>query len=359
MKNNSKYRIAVGLSGGVDSSVAAKLLVDQGYEVIGIFMRNWEDDSPQCTAPRDALDAERVAKKLGIPFHEVNFAKEYWNEVFEYFLEENKRGRTPNPDILCNVYIKFGALLEKAKELGCELLATGHYAKKYWNEETHQWELHIPADRTKDQTYFLHALSQAQLASALFPLEDLEKHDVRRIAQETGFANAEKKDSTGICFIGERNYSEFLQKFIKKSPGNITEADTRKVLGEHMGLSFYTIGQRKELGIGGVKDFPDAPWFVVEKNFQSNELVVSQKEDKLLADSLSAENLTWISGKSPAEKFECGARIRYRSDVVPCTVTLQKDTAQVTFKEPVRAITPGQSIVFYNGDVCVGGGEIQ
>jgi len=355
---NSKKRVAIGLSGGVDSSVSAKILVEQGFDVLGIFMRNWEESSPECTAPRDALDAKRTAEKLGIEFHEVNFSKEYWHDVFEYFLEENKKGRTPNPDILCNVFIKFGVLLEKAKELGAEFLATGHYAKKNWNEETKKWELCIPADTEKDQTYFLHGLNQTQLSQALFPLENLEKNEVRNKAQKEKFQNAQKKDSTGICFIGERNYSQFLQKFLKKNTGNIIESDTKKILGTHIGLSFYTIGQRKELGIGGVKNFPDAPWFVIEKNFKTNELLVSQNEKKLLATELTATRLHWISEIPPASPLECGARIRYRSNIVPCTVKIKKETAFVKFSKPVRAITPGQSIVFYKDEICLGGGEI-
>ncbi len=371
-----KTRIAVGLSGGVDSSVAAKLLLDQGHEVVGIFMRNWEDDSPECTAPRDALDAERVAKKLKIPFHEVNFSKEYWHDVFAYFLREHKAGRTPNPDILCNKFIKFGSLLDKAKELGADFLATGHYARKTTksslNSRNPEFELRIPEDKNKDQTYFLHALNQEQLASSIFPLENLKKSEVRRIAREADFPTAEKKDSTGICFIGERNYRQFLQKFLKKRPGKIIEAASGKVLGEHVGVNFYTIGQRRDLKIGGVKNFSEAPWFVVGKNQKRNELIVSQDEKKLLATELMATNVSWISGSAPAKNFKCGARIRYRSEIVPCTISCHpeecneegssKDSSpavRVQFKTPVRAITPGQSVVFYDHDVCLGGGEIQ
>lgn len=378
-----KQKVVVGLSGGVDSSVAAKLLVDQGYDVIGVFMKNWDENGPECTAPQDAAEAEKVAKKIGIPFHSVNFAKEYWNDVFEYFLNENREGRTPNPDILCNKYIKFGAFLAEAEKLGADFIATGHYAKKV--EKNKKFELCIPADKDKDQTYFLHAISQDQLAKALFPLQDLQKSEVREIARESGFVTADKKDSTGICFIGERNYYEFLQKYLKKEPGDFVDADSGKVVGTHSGLSFYTIGQRKNLQIGGVRGFEEKPWFVIEKNFKENQIIVSQDESKLDGDELTAHRLTWISGNAPSENFECEARIRYRSDKVPCRVSFPSScchsqldwesscttskktpgspikpgmTIQVVFKNPVRAISPGQSVVFYDGDVCLGGGEI-
>jgi len=354
-----KNRIVVGLSGGVDSSVAAKFLVDQGHEVIGVFMKNWEEDGPECTAPRDVLDAEKVAKKLKIPFYNVNFSKIYFQEVFEYFLSETRAGRTPNPDILCNKFVKFGVFWEKAKELGAEFIATGHYAKKNWNEHAKKWELYIPEDKEKDQTYFLHALNQMQLSCVIFPLENLKKKEVRRIAKEAGFQTAEKKDSTGICFIGERNYSQFLQKFLKKSPGNIIHEETGKVVGKHIGTNFYTLGQRRELGVGGVKGMREAPWFIIRKERKTNELFISQDEKKLLATKLVATNLNWIAGEPPSKKFNCGARIRYRSEIVSCEVTLKKEEAFVNFLTPVRAITPGQSVVFYDGKVCLGGGEIQ
>ncbi|MCF7812096.1 tRNA 2-thiouridine(34) synthase MnmA [Candidatus Gracilibacteria bacterium] len=365
----ARKKIVVGLSGGVDSSVTAKLLIDQGHEVVGIFMKNWEDDSPECTAPQDCTTAEKIAQKLKIPFYTVNFSREYWENVFEYFLEENRQGRTPNPDILCNRHIKFGAFLREAEKLGADLIATGHYAKKYMNPKTKKYELHIPVDREKDQTYFLHAITQSQLAKALFPLQDLQKSEVRRIARENNFSTADKKDSTGICFIGERNYMQFLQRYIRKDPGDFVDIDTGKKVGEHIGLSFYTIGQRKNLQIGGVKGFEEKPWFVIEKDAKNNQILVSQNEEKLLGKELTAHKLTWIGGNAPSENFECEARIRYRSKKAKCYVKIERRDAinrvssqdsmtHITFDSPVRAISPGQSIVFYDGDVCLGGGEI-
>jgi len=349
-------RIVVGLSGGVDSAVAAKLLVNQGHEVIGVFMRNWEEGGPECTAIEDALEAEKVAKNLGIEFHMVNFAKEYWDHVFEYFLKENKAGRTPNPDILCNKFVKFDAFLKEAKKMKAEKIAMGHYADV--SEEGGIFRLEIPADKEKDQTYFLHALNQEQLSHALFPLAELQKSEVRDIAREAGFLNAEKKDSTGICFIGERNYSEFLQKYVKKDPGKIRDHGTQKVIGDHIGLSFYTIGQRKELGIGGVKGFDEAPWFVVRKDGASNELIVSQNETLLDSTELESQNFNWIVGAPPSEKFEALGKIRYRDNGEMCDVIVEGKRVKVTFRKPVRAITAGQSIVLYDNDVCLGGGEI-
>jgi len=349
-------RIVVGLSGGVDSAVAAKLLVDQGHEVIGIFMRNWEEGEPECTATEDALDAEKVAKELRIEFHMVNFAKEYWNHVFKYFLKENKAGRTPNPDILCNKFVKFDAFLKEAKKLDAEKIAMGHYANVSKDEEL--FKLEIPADKEKDQTYFLHALNQEQLSYALFPLAKLQKAEVRNIAHEAGFKNAEKKDSTGICFIGERNYSEFLQKYVKKSPGKIRDHQTQKIIGDHIGLSFYTIGQRKELGIGGVKGFEEAPWFVITKDRENNELIVSQDETLLDSTELETLNFNWIAGLPLSKKFEALGKIRYRDKGEMCDVVVEGESVKVTFRKPVRAITAGQSIVLYENNVCLGGGEI-
>ena len=381
-----KTKVIVGLSGGVDSSVAAKLLVDQGYEVVGVFMKNWEDGTEHCSALEDMKDAEQVAKKMGIPFYTYDFSRQYWEEVFEYFIRENKAGRTPNPDILCNRYIKFGVFLDKAQELEADFIATGHYAKRVLNNASGEYELHIPEDKEKDQTYFLHALTQDQLSKALFPLENMQKNQVRSIAEEYGFLNATKKDSTGICFIGERNYSEFLQKYVSKNPGNIVTPEGQ-VIGKHIGLSFYTIGQRRELGIGGVTGAEEKPWFVIEKDFESNNLVVSQDENLLLKSELMATDLTWIGGVPPAEVFECQARIRYRQGLVACKIALmeRKQTqgleigdqgtkkrgvdlisnvrhpvhAKAHFKEPQRAVAPGQSVVFYQGDNCLGGGVIQ
>jgi tRNA-specific 2-thiouridylase len=351
-----KQTVVVGLSGGVDSSVAAKLLVDQGYSVIGVFMKNWEENGPECTAPQDARESEKIAQKLKIPFHTVNFSSEYWNEVFRYFLAENRKGRTPNPDILCNRYIKFGSFLQKAETLGADVIATGHYAKK--REKNNIFSLCIPADTKKDQTYFLHALSQEQLKKTIFPLQDLQKSEVRDIARKAGFSTAEKKDSTGICFIGERNYYAFLRKYLKKNPGDFVDANTQKIVGQHAGLSFYTIGQRKNLKIGGIKGYEEKPWFVIAKDTSHNTIIVSQDEQKLESRTLCAQNLTWISGKQPNKTFNCTARIRYRSEKVSCFVKMRNAVAYVEFDTPVRAITPGQSVVFYHDDICLGGGEI-
>ncbi len=356
-------RIVVGLSGGVDSAVSAKLLVDQGHDVLGVFMKNWEENGPDCTATEDAIEAEKVAKKLGIKFHMVNFAKEYWNHVFQYFLKENEAGRTPNPDILCNKFVKFDAFLKEAKKLGAEKIAMGHYAKV--TEEGGVFRLEIPADTEKDQTYFLHALNQEQLSQSIFPLAELQKDEVRNIAREAGFTNAEKKDSTGICFIGERNYSEFLQKYLKKTPGKIREFVNQKIVGDHIGLSFYTIGQRKELGIGGVKGFDEAPWFVIRKDGEKNELIVSQDESLLEATELEARKFNWIAGKPPRAEFQVLGKIRYRDKGEKCDVVIKncRGTAcsapvKIMFHTPVRAITAGQSVVLYDNNVCLGGGEI-
>ena len=265
-----KKRVVVGLSGGVDSAVTAKLLVDQGYEVIGIFMKNWDDkDDPHCPAVIDVIDARNVAKKLNIPFYSVNFSQEYWDHVFEYFLEEHRKFRTPNPDILCNKFIKFKAFLDYAEKFDADYLATGHYATNKFNTQTQKYELQCPFDKNKDLTYFLYTQEQQQLKKVLFPLSELPKSEIRKIAQKAGFLNANKKDSTGICFVGERDYMQFLKKYLHQEPGNIV-TESGKILGKHIGLSFYTIGQRKNLNIGGVKGFPEKPWFVLRKNSTTN-----------------------------------------------------------------------------------------
>jgi tRNA-specific 2-thiouridylase len=356
----TKTKVAIGLSGGVDSAVAAQLLVDQGYDVTGVFMRNWEDGTKECTAMQDAIDAEKVAKHIGIPFVPVNFSKEYWDHVFEYFLAENKAGRTPNPDILCNKFIKFDAFLNKCLELGMEKIATGHYAKiRSIGSNPTEYQLCIPKDTNKDQTYFLHQLNQFQLSKTIFPLADLTKPELREMAQKMDLPNADRKDSTGICFIGERNYFEFLQKYIKKSPGDMIEKDSGKKVGTHSGLSFYTIGQRKNLHIGGVQGFEEAPWFVVEKDFERNVIVVSQDEKYLLATELMTNDFHWIAGNASEEEFECLGKVRYRDPGTPCVVKLKNEGAvQVVFKSLVRGIAPGQSVVLYEGEVCLGGGEI-
>ncbi len=362
-------RVVLGMSGGVDSAVCAKLLQDAGHEVVAVFMRNWEDGTEDCTATDDLLAAEKVAKKLGIEFHSVNFVKEYWENVFEYFIAENKAGRTPNPDILCNKFIKFDSFLKFAESLNADKIAMGHYAKVDFNDQTQLYELKIPRDLNKDQTYFLHALNQEQLSRTLFPLADLTKPEVRQIALENDFPNARKKDSTGICFIGERNYTKFLSKYIAKNPGNIVDLETGKVIGKHIGLSFYTIGQSKTLGIGGVKGFPEGKWYVIQKNFAGNLLIVSQNEEFLMSDFLTAKNMNWIAGQlnplaplsgGKDSKFSCLAKVRYRDKGEKCEVKVLDDNRiEVKFKQKIRGITPGQSVVLYDGDVCLGGGEIE
>ena len=363
-------KIVVGLSGGVDSAVTAKLLVDQGHEVTGVFMKNWDDkDDEHCPAAIDAVDARQIAAQLDIPFYSFNFAKEYWEDVFNYFLEEHRKFRTPNPDILCNKFIKFKAFLQAAEELGAEKIATGHYARNYYNSDTGLYELQTPKDHNKDQTYFLHALNQTQLEKALFPLADLTKPEIREVAKKNSFVNAEKKDSTGICFVGERDYMAFLQKYLHQEPGNII-TESGQVIGQHIGLSFYTLGQRKNLNIGGVKDHPEAPWFVLQKDLQNNQLIVCQDSENpnLFSATLTVSDINWIAGISPLDKGGPGgikllAKIRYRQESQPCTVSLPLGGTKggvVTFDKPQRAITPGQSVVFYSpdGKVCLGGGEI-
>jgi tRNA-specific 2-thiouridylase len=373
----SKKRVVVGLSGGVDSSVTAKLLVDQGYEVIGVFMKNWDDkDDPHCPAAVDAMDARKVADKLGIPFYSFNFAKEYWRDVFDYFLEQHRQFRTPNPDILCNQFIKFKVFLEAAEKLGADFIATGHYAKNYFNDETGLFELQVPHDANKDQTYFLYTLGQKQLSKTLFPLADIPKPEIRKMALEAGFHNAKKKDSTGICFVGERDHMEFLKKYLEQTPGDIV-TEKGDIIGQHIGLSFYTIGQRRNLNIGGVKNYPEAPWFVLAKNTGKNEIIVCQDDDnpRLMQTELTANRLHWVAGAAPTST-KITAKIRYRQDFQACTVEVKPETGllssninsgdrspetiKVTFDEPQRAVTPGQSIVFYdsNMQVCLGGGEI-
>ncbi len=361
-------KIVVGLSGGVDSAVTAKLLVDQGHEVIGVFMKNWDDkDDAHCPAAIDAIDARQVADQLGIPFYSLNFAKEYWGSVFEYFLQEHRKFRTPNPDILCNKFIKFAAFLDAAEELGAEKIATGHYARNFYNEVSGLYELQTPKDANKDQTYFLHALNQDQLSKALFPLADLTKPEIRQIAKDNDFVNAEKKDSTGICFVGERDYMTFLKKYLHQTPGDII-TEQGDIIGQHIGLSFYTLGQRKNLNIGGVKGYEEAPWFVLAKDIDQNQLLVCQDSDnpKLFSDALTVSDINWIAGSSPLDKEGQGgisllAKIRYRQESQACTITETKPgITRVTFDASQRAITPGQSIVFYSldGKVCLGGGEI-
>jgi tRNA-uridine 2-sulfurtransferase len=357
-------RVIVGLSGGVDSAVAAHLLREQGYAVAGLFMKNWEeDDAPgYCSAAADLADARAVADRLGIELRTVNFATEYWDRVFEAFLAEYRALRTPNPDVLCNSEIKFRAFLEHALGLGADWIGTGHYARVARGAGGAR--LLLARDADKDQTYFLHRLTAAQLDRTLFPLADLTKAEVRAIARRLGLDNAEKKDSTGICFIGERRFADFLARWLPDNPGPIETPEGFK-LGEHRGLAWYTIGQRSGLGVGGVREAGEAPWFVAAKDAERNVLVVVQGADHplLYADGLRGEQLHWIGGAPPvpagALPFDCLGRLRHRQPLMRCTlVEYDSNACRVHFAEPQRAVTPGQSIVFYHGDECLGGAVI-
>ncbi len=368
MSSNLKQRVVVGLSGGVDSAVTAHLLKRQGHEVVGIFMKNWEDDddSQYCSSRQDFLDAASVADVLGIEIEHVNFAAEYKDRVFAEFLREYQAGRTPNPDVLCNAEIKFKAFLDHAMRLGAEKIATGHYARVRLNPATGLHELLKGLDAAKDQSYFLHRLNQAQLARTLFPVGELEKTEVRRIAAEIGLPNAKKKDSTGICFIGERPFREFLNRYIRHEAGPILDERGRR-LGRHVGLSFYTLGQRQGLGIGGVKERgaargggAHAPWFVARKDLASNTLRVVQGHDHpwLLSHELQAQDASWVAGQPPSV-LACAAKTRYRQHDAACTLRqVEGDRFALQFTEPQWAVTPGQSAVLYDGEVCLGGGVI-
>ena len=361
MTNMTPKRVIVGLSGGVDSSVAALLLLEQGYQVEGLFMKNWEEDDTQdyCSAAVDLADAQAVADQLGITLHTRNFASEYWDRVFSYFLEEYRAGRTPNPDIMCNKEIKFKAFLELALELGADYIATGHYARIAHDPDGTVLMLK-GVDANKDQTYFLYTLQQHQLQRSLFPVGELQKSRVRELAEAAGFTTARKKDSTGICFIGERKFRDFLQRFLPAQPGNIVTPDG-EIIGQHHGLMYYTLGQRQGLGIGGRKDADDSPWFVVDKDMANNHLIVTQGHQHalLMKHFLLASQLHWVAGQAPNQTFECKAKIRYRQTEESCQVRLlDNHCCEVCFTNAQRAITPGQSIVFYQADVCLGGGII-
>ena len=361
MPSRDGAKVVVGLSGGVDSSVSALQLLQQGYDVEALFMKNWEEDDAQgyCAAAEDLADTQAVCDSLGIELRTVNFATEYWDRVFTHFLAEYRAGRTPNPDVLCNKEIKFRAFLDFALSLGADCIATGHYARVRHRNGT--VNLLRGADPDKDQSYFLHTLGQDQLHSVLFPVGGLCKREVRDIARHAGLATSEKRDSTGICFIGERRFSAFLQQYLPAQPGEIV-TDHGKLVGTHQGLMFYTIGQRKGLGLGGLADFADAPWYVVGKDTADNRLIVAQGHDHplLMRTHLSAQQVHWIDGAAPVAPLSCTAKIRYRQMDVPCEVICTSDaTVDVSFSEPVRAVTPGQSIVFYADDICLGGGIIE
>ncbi len=368
MAGMRKQRIVVGLSGGVDSAVTAYLLKQQGHEVIGIFMKNWEDDddSEYCSSNIDFVDAAAVADVLGIEIEHVNFAANYKDRVFSEFLREYQAGRTPNPDILCNAEIKFKAFLDHAMRLGAERIATGHYARVRQNLSNGLFELLKGLDPSKDQSYFLHRLNQAQLSKTLFPVGELHKTEVRRIAAEIGLPNAKKKDSTGICFIGERPFREFLNRYISKEPGPIKDPKGRTI-GQHVGLSFYTLGQRQGLGIGGLKakgaqkgGGEHTPWFVARKDMASNTLWVVQGHDHpwLQSMSLEAQDASWVAGAPPSDAG-LAAKTRYRQADATCRITgATTDGFNLHFSEPQWAVTPGQSAVVYAGEVCLGGGVI-
>mgnify|MGYP001625518902 FL=1 len=351
-------RIVVGISGGVDSSVAAYLLKEQGHDVIGLFMVNWEEKDGSCTAEEDFEDVKRVCNKIGIPYFSVNYSKEYYQRVFEYFLDEYRKGRTPNPDVLCNREVKFGPFLEQAKRLGADKIATGHYAKKI--EKEGKYYLAKADDLNKDQSYFLNQLSQEQLGSVIFPLEHIDKPKVREIAHKLDLSNADKKDSTGICFIGERNFKNFLKDFLPAKPGKILDLNGQEV-GRHDGLMYYTLGQRRGLNIGGRKGGNGERWFVIKKDLENNILYVSQGEDDLLySDYLLASGMNWIPELPNEKTFNCLAKFRYRQPDQKVTVTILDDkNIRVDFDESQRAITPGQFVVLYDEKgICLGGGTI-
>lgn len=359
-------KVIVGLSGGVDSAVAALLLKRAGYHVIGVFMKNWEDDDDEeyCSSRQDLVDAAAVADVLGIDFEAVNFSAEYRERVFADFLLEYQAGRTPNPDILCNSEIKFKAFLDHALTMGAEKIATGHYAqvREFAGSHGSEWQLLRGEDGNKDQSYFLHRLNQSQLAKTLFPIGHLYKREVRQLALDAGLPNHARKDSTGICFIGERPFREFLARYLPRQPGEITLLGTDKVIGQHQGLAYYTLGQREGLGIGGVKGAPEEPWYVAAKDMRNNRLEVVQGHDHaaLLATSLQAVNLSWVSPRPPRRNWVYAAKTRYRQTDAACQIErIDEDFCEVVFAAPQWAVTPGQSVVVYESRVCLGGGVIQ
>ena len=362
LAQNATKKVICGMSGGVDSSVSAFILQQQGYQVEGLFMKNWEedDDTDYCTAAADLADAQAVCDKLGIKLHKINFAAEYWDNVFEHFLSEYKAGRTPNPDILCNKEIKFKAFLEYAAEdLGANYIATGHYVRRRGADDNAQ--LLRGLDANKDQSYFLYTLSSKQVGQSLFPVGDIEKPIVRAIAEDLDLITAKKKDSTGICFIGERKFKDFLARYLPAQPGNIRTVEGN-IIGRHDGLMYHTLGQRKGLGIGGVKGAGEEAWYVVEKDLVNNELIVAQGHDHsaLLSTGLIAQQLHWVDRQPIREPLRGTVKTRYRQTDVPCVIEpIDDESIKVIFDEPQIAVTPGQSAVFYLNEVCLGGGIIE
>jgi tRNA-specific 2-thiouridylase len=369
---NSTKKVIVGMSGGVDSSVSAYLLLEQGYQVEGLFMKNWEEDDTDeyCAAAQDLKDAQAICDKIGIKLHTINFATEYWDNVFEYFLAEYKAGRTPNPDIMCNKEIKFKAFLEFAcEDLGADYIATGHYVQRELRGEApnQHWTMIRGRDNNKDQSYFLYTLNEAQLARTLFPVGHIEKPEVRAIAEKAGLITHNKKDSTGICFIGERKFKDFLGQYLPAQPG-IIESSEGEEIGHHDGLMYHTLGQRKGLRIGGLANAGEEPWYVVEKDLLRNVLIVGQGHNhpRLFSKGLIANQLHWVDRKALAAPLTCTVKTRYRQADVACTVTLikqsdennEQDEYQILFDEQQSSVTPGQSVVFYQDDVCLGGGII-
>lgn len=360
-KSKASTRVVVGMSGGVDSSVTALLLKQQGYDVVGIFMKNWDDTDEfgHCTAEEDSEDVRRVCEQIGVPYYTVNFERQYFDKVFTYFLDEYKRGRTPNPDVMCNREIKFGDFLQRAMELGADYLATGHYARVERTEDG-VTKLLRGVDSNKDQTYFLSALNQKQLAKAMFPIGHLPKPEVRRIAEEAGLYTAKKKDSTGVCFIGERNFKTFLSGYLPAQAGDMVDIQSGEKKGRHDGLMYYTLGQRQGLGIGGSGS--GEPWFVADKDLERNILYVVQGEQhpSLYSESLTASGMNWIIPAAAAGTFRCTAKFRYRQPDQGVSVKILEDgTAFIVFDKPQKAVTPGQAVVLYDGEACLGGGTIE
>lgn len=366
-----KKKVMIGLSGGVDSAVAAYLLIQQGYEVAGGFMRNWDSqvnndvlgnptiNDDVCPQEKDYQDAKKVADKLGIPLYRIDFIKEYWDYVFSYFLDEYKKGRTPNPDIFCNKYIKFETFRKFAFDNGFDMIAMGHYAKKI--EKNGVFYLEKSFDRNKDQTYFLSQINYEQLKDCLFPLGDIDKTEVRRIAHELDLVVADKKDSTGVCFIGERNFKQFLNNYLPSKKGDIVDVNSHKVVGHHDGVLYYTIGQRKGLGIGGIKGIDPKSWFVVAKDVKNNILYVSQGDDNeyLLSDRALISNINWINMPKPTNSMHVGCKFRYRQQDNFVTLKfIDDDIVELIYDEPIKSVTPGQAAVFYDGDIMLGGGII-